>query len=75
MHGEEEEAARERRVRSHTARASILALLGTNEQELTEDQIRAGLGEDLTARNVSYHLRVLMANRLVVEEEGRYRLM
>jgi hypothetical protein len=74
MHGGEEEAARERRARNHWARAEILALLGGNEQGLMLAQIRAALARDLSLRNVYYHLGVLESCRLIVEQDGRYRL-
>lgn len=76
MYGEEDEAARERRARSHSARAAILTLLATSERALTATQIRAALpgGLNLPARNVYYHLRVLESHRLIVEHEGFYKL-
>ncbi len=65
---------RERRVRSHTARVTILALLAKDQRELTAEQIRAELPDGPTLRSVYYHLRILGTSRLVVEDGGSYRL-
>jgi len=66
--------ARERRARSHSTRVAILALLAKGDRELTEGEVRAELPDTLTLRNLYYHLQVLVASRLIVEDEGRYRL-
>jgi DNA-binding transcriptional ArsR family regulator len=77
MHEEEEEAARERRARSHSMRVAILAVLAREDhedRELDVSQIRDELDGDLPLRNLYYHLRVLKACRLVEEDGGRYGL-
>jgi DNA-binding transcriptional ArsR family regulator len=74
MHEEEEEAARERRARSHSTRAAILSVLDEDEVELTATQIRAQLEGEMSLRDLYYHLRVLVACRLITEDVGVYRL-
>lgn len=70
---DERKKARERRVRSHLVRVAILDLLADG-RELTAAQIRATLTGDLTLGSVNYHLRILGDNRLVVVENGCFRL-
>ncbi|HET8862722.1 MAG TPA: helix-turn-helix domain-containing protein [Solirubrobacterales bacterium] len=74
MHEEEEEAARERRARSHSTRVAILALLAEDDRELTVPQIRAELPDSFTLRNIYYHLRVLEVSHLLARDGSRYRL-
>jgi DNA-binding transcriptional ArsR family regulator len=74
MHEEEEEAARERRARSHSTRAEILSVLADDEVELTATEIRAQLDCEVSLRDLYYHLRVLVACRLISEDVGVYRL-
>lgn len=74
MHEEEEEAARERRARSHSARIAILGVLAKGERELTAPQLRTELSGDITLRSLYYHLQVLEASNLIVEDGDRYRL-
>jgi Fe2+ or Zn2+ uptake regulation protein len=74
MHEEEEEAARERRARSHSARIMILGLLAKGERKLSAEQIRAELSGDVTLRSLYYHLRVLETTNLIDEEGGSYKL-
>lgn len=72
--GEEGEAAREQRVRSHSARATILTLLAKDGRELTAPQIKAELSERLTLRDLYYHLRVLEVSHLLKRDGSRYKL-
>jgi Fe2+ or Zn2+ uptake regulation protein len=75
MHEEAEEAARERRARSHSTRVAILALLAEDDRALTVPQIRAELPGDPTLRDVYYHLRVLEVTHLLARDGERYRLL
>lgn len=75
MHEEAEEAAHERRAKSHSTRVAILTLLGEDDRELTVPQIKAGLPDDSTLRDVYYHLRVLEVSRLLARDGNRYRLI
>jgi repressor of nif and glnA expression len=70
----EGEDVREQRARCHSARAGILAVLAKDERELTAVQIQAELPDDLGLRDISYHLRILGANRLIAKDGERYRL-
>jgi predicted transcriptional regulator len=74
MYEEGEEAARERRARSHSTRVAILALLANDDRDLTVPQIRAELPSGLTLRNIYYHLRVLEVSHLIARDGSRYRL-
>jgi predicted transcriptional regulator len=71
---DEGKEAREQRARSHLVRVAILALLAEDDRQRTVVQIRAELPGGLTLRNVHYHLKILEASRLVVEDRGCYRL-
>lgn len=71
---DEGKEAREERARSHSARVAILGLLARKDRGLTPPQIKAELPGRPTLRNVYYHLRILKASRLVVENEGAYKL-
>jgi repressor of nif and glnA expression len=73
MFGEEGDA-REGRAQSHSVRAAILALLATDGCKMTAPQIRVELPGDPTLRSVHYHLRILGARGLVVEDGGFYEL-
>jgi Helix-turn-helix domain len=74
MYDEGGKEAREERARSHLARVAILGLLAGEDRGLTPPQIRSLLPDGATLRNVHYHLRILTASRLVVEDKGTYRL-
>lgn len=71
---DEGEDAQEERVRSHSTRAALLALLADDERRLTAGQIRAELPGAPDLRNVYYHLRVLEASDLIVRDGDRYKL-
>jgi predicted transcriptional regulator len=71
---DEGKEARERRARSHLVRAAILALLAKGDREPTAPQIRAELPGGPTLRNVFYHLKTLEASRLIVKDDGYYKL-
>jgi hypothetical protein len=73
MHEDEEEAASERRARSHSARAEILALLEMDERGLTLARIRAALPGDPNLPDTRYHLRVLEVCRMIARDGDRYR--
>lgn len=76
MHGNgEEEAAPGGRAGSNAARIAILGLLGQDKGELSAPQIHTELAGEMALRSVRYHLRVLEACDLIVEESGRYRLV
>jgi hypothetical protein len=74
MPGDEDETAREDRARSHPSRAAILFLFDDGEAELTAAQVHAGLEGEPSLRDLYYHLRVLLACRLLAEEDGLYAL-
>lgn len=65
---------RERRARSHLVRVAILAVLAKDDRELTAAQVRAKLAGNPPLRNVHYHLRILKASRLVIENGDCYKL-
>lgn len=75
MYEEEEEAAGERRARSHSTRVAILALLARDDRELTVSQIRTELPSSLTLRSLYYHLRVLEVSHLIARDGSCYRLI
>jgi predicted transcriptional regulator len=66
--------AGEERVRSHSVRVAILALLARDRGELTAVQIQAELPGCPALRSIYYHLAILQASRLVVEDGGCYKL-
>jgi predicted transcriptional regulator len=66
--------AREQRARSHQARVEILTLLEQDDRQRTAAQICAELPGGLTLRNIHYHMRILEASGLVLEDEGCYSL-
>jgi predicted transcriptional regulator len=74
MYEEEEEAARERRARSHSTRVAILVLFEEDDRELTVPEIRVELPGDLTLRSLYYHLRVLEVSHLIARDGDCYRL-
>jgi Helix-turn-helix domain len=74
MHGDEDEAAREDRARSHPTRTAILSLFDEGEAELTVAQVHSQLDGEPNLRDLYYHLRVLVACRLLSEEDGLYTL-
>lgn len=73
MHDEGKEG-RERRARGHSVRVAILDLLAKEGDELTAAQIRAELPDGPTLASINYHLRILGESRLVVAEEGCFKL-
>lgn len=68
------EDAEEERVRSHSTRAALLALLAGDERGLSAREIRIELPGEPDLRSVYYHLRVLEASDLVVRDGDRYKL-
>lgn len=72
MHGAEDEAEREERARTHPTRAAILALFAEDDTELSAAEIRSRLSGETSLRDLYYHLRVLVACRLLAESGDRY---
>jgi hypothetical protein len=71
---DERKDGREQRMRSHSARAAILAQLAKGDHELTAKQIRAELPGGQALRDIYYHLRVLEAGHAIARDGERYKL-
>jgi predicted transcriptional regulator len=71
---QDEEDEEDERVRSHSTRAALLALLAEGERKLSTVEIRAELPCEADLRSVYYHLRVLEAGEMIAREGNRYKL-
>lgn len=66
------EELRERRARGHSGRVVILDFLCEEARGLSVEEIQASLPLELTGSRIEYHLKVLVANGLVVRQGRSY---